>query len=64
MVNKVNHEFDEEGPNGPFCQHRGGFGAYELSSEVRRAAEYKLNLFGNRVGDPRKSAEVDNWVGA
>ena len=30
--------------------HRGGFGAYELSSEVRRAAEYKLNLFGNRVG--------------
>lgn len=27
----------------------GGFGAYELSSEVRRAAEYKLNLFGERV---------------
>lgn len=27
----------------------GGFGAYELSSEVRRAAEYKLNLFGDRA---------------
>lgn len=63
MVNRVHHEFDEERPNGPFV-HRGGFGAYELSSEVRRAAEYKLNLFGNRVGDPRKSGELDNWVGA
>lgn len=37
----------------------GGFGAYELSSEVRRAAEYKLNLFGERVRVPR----IGGWMG-
>ena len=37
---------------------RGGFGAYELSSEVRRAAEYKLNLFGDRVRAVQTSVDV------
>ena len=37
---------------------RGGFGAYELSSEVRRAAEYKLNLFGDRVRAVEASVDV------
>ena len=37
---------------------QGGFGAYELSSEVRRAAEYKLNLFGDRVRAVQTSVDV------
>ena len=41
-----------------FFLGRGGFGAYELSSEVRRAAEYKLNLFGDRVRAVQTSVDV------